>query len=61
MSEIEKLNAEFEKRGKRDGSKKQEINNQYDHSYKNLRTYLQDENITAAKIKILNCGVLLFK
>jgi len=45
MSEIEKLNAEFEKRGKRDGTKKQEINNQYDHSYKNLRTYLRDENI----------------
>jgi len=45
MNETKILNAEFEKRGKRDGSKKQEINNQYDQSYKDLRNYLIENNI----------------
>ena len=45
MSETKILNTEFDKRGKRDGSKKQEINNQYDQSYNNLRNYLIEYKI----------------
>ena len=45
MIETEKLNAEFKKRGKRDGSKKQEIIHQYDKSYKKIRSYLKENEI----------------
>ena len=45
MNEIDKLEQAFEKRRKRDGSLEQEINDQYISSYKNLRSYLEKNQI----------------